>query len=130
MTDFLSPHHRSGTEILLMGDFNETLGVSNRGLDSIVNKFNLLDLLSYHHGLEGEIEIFSRGSKRLNYAFGTQELAESIVPIGLTLYNFVVSSDHRGLFIDFDVDALLGGDPSHLMLPAICGVKSNSLKQC
>ena len=59
LTDFPSPHHRSGTEILLMGDFDETLGVSNRGLDSIVNKFNLLDLLPYHHGMEGEIETYS-----------------------------------------------------------------------
>ena len=48
----------------------------------------------------------------------------------LTPYNFVVSSDHQGLFIDFDVDAFLGGDPSHLMLPAIQGIKSNSPKQC
>ena len=40
---FLSPHHRSGTEILLMGDFNETLGDSIRGLDLIVKKYNLLD---------------------------------------------------------------------------------------
>ena len=130
MTDFLSPYHRSGTEILLMGDFNETLGASNRGLDSIINKFNLLDLLPYHHGMEGEIETYSRGTKRLDCAFGTQELAESIVRIGLTPYNFVVSSDHRGLFIDFDVDAFLGGDPSHLMSPAIRGIKSNSPKQC
>ena len=84
-----------------MGDFNEALvGVSNRGLDSMVNKFNLLDLLPYHHGMEGEIESYSRGSKRLDYAFGTQELAESIVRIGLTPYNFVDSSDHQGLFID------------------------------
>ena len=50
--------------------------------------------------------------------------------IGLTPYNFLVSSDHRGLFIDFDVIAFLGGDPSHLMLPAIRGIKSNSPKQC
>ena len=116
--------------MLLMGDFNETLGVSNRGLDSIVNEFNLLDLLPYHHGMEGEIETFLRGSKRLDYAFGTQELAESIVRISLTPYNFVVSSDHRGLFIDFDVDAFLGGDPCHLMSPAICGIKRNLPKQC
>ena len=102
-----------------MGGFNETLGDSTRGLDSIVNTFNLLELLPYHHGMDGELETFARGSKRLDYVFGTQKLAESIVRIGLTPYNFVASSDHRGLFIDFDVDAFLGGDPSHLMSPAI-----------
>jgi endonuclease/exonuclease/phosphatase family metal-dependent hydrolase len=109
-----------------MGDFNETLGDSLQGLDAIINKYSLLDLLPYHHGMEGEVETHSRGSKRLDYAFGTQELAESIVRIGVTPYNFVVASDHRGLFIDFNVDAFLGGDPSHLMAPALRGIKSTS----
>ena len=34
---FLFPHHSSGTEIFLMGDFNETIGGLIRGIDSIVN---------------------------------------------------------------------------------------------
>ena len=80
--------------------------------------------------MDREFETFSRGSKRLDYVFGTQELAKSIVRIGLTPYSFVVSSDHRGLFIDFNVDPFLGGYPSHLMSPAIRGIKSNSPKQC
>lgn len=74
-----------------MGDFNEALGDSIRDLHSIVNKYNLLDLLPYHHGMDGEIETFSRGSKQLDYAFSTQELAESIVRIGFTPYNFLLS---------------------------------------
>jgi hypothetical protein len=130
LDNFLSTHHAAGTEILLMGDFNETLGDSIQGPDAIINKYSLLDLLPYHHGLDEEIETFSWGSKRLDYAFGTQELAESIVRIGITPYNFVIASDHRGLFIDFNIDAFLGGDPSHLMSPSLRGIKSNSPKQC
>jgi hypothetical protein len=127
---FLAPCHSKGIDILLMGDFNETLGESLRGLDAIVTKYNLLDLLPYHHGLDGKVETHSRGSKRLDYAFGTQDLAESISRIGITPYNFIVASDHRGVFIDFEIDSLLGGDPSHLMSPALRGLKSNSPKQC
>jgi hypothetical protein len=113
-----------------MGDFNETLGESLQGLDSIINKYDLLDLLPYHHGIDGEIETFARGSKRLDYALGSQELAESIVRIGVTPYNFIITSDHRGIFIDFDIDVFLGGDPNQLMSPALRGIKSNSPKQC
>jgi hypothetical protein len=127
---FLLTHHTKGVEILLMGDFNETLGDSLQGLDAILNKYSLLDLLPYHHGMEGEVETHSRGSKRLDYVFGTQELAESIVRIGVTPYNFVIASDHRGLFIDFNIDAFLGGESSHLMSPALRGINSNSPKQC
>jgi hypothetical protein len=127
---FLSTCHAKGVEILLMGDFNETLGDSLQGLDAILNKHSLLDLPPYHHGMEGEVETHSRGSKQLDCAFGTQELAESITRIGVTPHNFVVASDHRGLFVDLNVDAFLGGDPSHLMSPALRGIKSNSPKQC
>jgi hypothetical protein len=49
LDNFLSTHHAAGTEILLMGDFNETLGDSIQGLDAIINKYSLLDLLPYHH---------------------------------------------------------------------------------
>jgi hypothetical protein len=127
---FLSTHHKKGIEILLMGDFNETLGDSLQGLDAIINKHSQLDLLPCHHGMEGEVETHSQGSERLDYAFGTQELAESIARVGVTPCDFVVASDDRGLHIDFNVDALLGGDPSHLMSPALRGTKSNSPKQC
>ena len=130
LDEFLAPHHARGTEILLMGDFNETLGDSLQGLDSIINKYGLLDLLPYHHGIDNEVETYARGKKRLDYALGTQELAESIIRIGITPYNFVITSDHRGIFIDFDVDTFLGGNPSHLMSPALRGIKSNSPKQC
>jgi hypothetical protein len=76
------------------------------------------------------VETFSRSSKRLDHECGTQELAESIVRIGIAPCNFVIASDHHGLFIDFNSDAFLGGDPSHLMSPALRGVKRNSPKQC
>ena len=80
--------------------------------------------------MDGEIETFSRGSKRMEYAFGTQELAESIVQIRLTPYNFAVSG-HRGLFIDlFYIDAFLVDDTSHLLSPMVRGIKSNSLERC
>lgn len=79
---------------------------------------------------DGKVETFSRGSKRLGSVFGTQELKESIVHIGITPYNFVVASDHRRHFIDFDVDALFGGNPSQVMSPGLCGVKSHLPKHC
>jgi hypothetical protein len=34
---FLAPCHAAGAEILLMGDFNKTLGDSAQGLDAIIN---------------------------------------------------------------------------------------------
>lgn len=53
MHSFQQPHYTAGTEILLiMGDFNETLGGLLQVIDSIVIKYNLLDLFPYHHGMD------------------------------------------------------------------------------
>jgi endonuclease/exonuclease/phosphatase family metal-dependent hydrolase len=119
----------AGTELILLGDFNETLGESFHGLDALINKYALLDLMPYHHGIDGEVETYARGSKRLDYAFGTQILAESIVRIGYTPYNFVITSDHHGLFIDFNAESFMGGDPSQLMSHALRGIKSSDPKK-
>jgi hypothetical protein len=129
LDSFLAPHHAAGSEILLLGNFNETLGASTNGLDAIINKYDLIDLMPYHHSIEGEIETYSRGNKCLDYAFGTHLLNEPIVRIGYTPYNFVITSDHRGLFIDLDTDSFLGGDPNQLMYNALRGIKSTDPKK-
>jgi hypothetical protein len=41
-----------------------------------------------------------------------------------------MTSDHRGLFIDFNADSFMGGDPSQLMSHALCGIKSSDPKKC
>jgi hypothetical protein len=130
LDNFIAPHMAAGTAILILGDFNETLGESFHGIDALINKYTLLDLLPYHHGIDGEVETYARGSKRLDYAFGTQILAESIIRIGYTPYNFVITSDHRGLFMDFNADAFLGGDPSQLMSHTLHGIKSSDPQKC
>jgi hypothetical protein len=127
---FLAPHYDAGTEILLMGDFNESIGESLQGLNAVINKYGLLDILPYHHGIEGEVETYSRGTKIIDYAFGSQTINESVVQIGYTPCNFVVTSDHRGLFLDLNADVFLGGDPSQLMSPALRGIKSTDPKKC
>jgi hypothetical protein len=126
---FLEPHHAAGSELLLLGDFNEPLGESPNGLDAIISKYNLIDLMPYHHGMEGELETYSRGNKRLDYALGTNIMNNSIVRIGYTLYKFVITSDHRRLFIDLNADSFLGGDPNQLMSQALRGIKSSDPKK-
>jgi hypothetical protein len=70
--------------MLLLGDFNESTGESLQGINALINKYKLLDLMPYHHDIDGEIETYSRGNKCIDHAFGTQLLNESIVRIGVT----------------------------------------------
>jgi hypothetical protein len=60
----------------------------------------------------------------------TTDLAPSIWRCGVLPFNFVISSDHRGAFVDVDIDEFLGGDPSALMSAALRGIRSQSPKAC
>jgi hypothetical protein len=97
---FVAPCHAAGAEILLMGDFNKTPGDSAQGLDTIINKHNLLDLLLCHHGLNKEVDAFSCGSKRLDCALTSPSHAlvslHAILSSHLTIVNFllILTSTH------------------------------------
>jgi hypothetical protein len=102
------PLRAAGDELLVMGDLNEHLGANTSGMNAVVAKLGLVDTTSYHHRLDGKVPTCSRSNNRLDCMLCTNALAPSIC-----------SSDHRGVFIDVDVDKFLGGDPSALMSPAL-----------
>jgi hypothetical protein len=49
---------------------------------------------------------------------------------GVLPFNFVISLDHCGIFINVDIDTFLGGDPSTLISAALCGIQSTAPKAC
>jgi hypothetical protein len=121
---FLTPLQAAGDELIVMGDLNEQLGDSTSGMNAVVAKFGLVDSTAYHHGIEGEIPTYSRSNSRLDYILCSHGLAPSIWRCGILPFNFVISSDHRGVFIDVNIDNFLGGDPSPLMSAALRGISS------
>jgi hypothetical protein len=125
---FLTPLQAAGDELLVMGDLNEQLGDSTSGMNAVVAKFGLVDSTSYYHGVEGEVATCNRSSNRLDYILCTHAIAPSIWRCGVLPFNFVISSDHRSVFIDVDIDEFLGGDPSALMSIALRGIRSQSPK--
>jgi endonuclease/exonuclease/phosphatase family metal-dependent hydrolase len=112
----------AGDEMLLMGDLNEHLGDSTSGMNAVVAKLGLVDSTSYHHGIEGEVATCNRSNNRLDYILCSHGIASSIWRCGVMPFNFVISSDHRGAFIDVDTDEFLGGDPSALMSANLRGI--------
>jgi hypothetical protein len=78
----------------------------------------------------GKINTCSRSNNRLDYVLCTHGVAPSIWRCGVLPFNFVISSDHRGVFIDVDIDEFLGGDPSALMSIALREIRSQNPKAC
>jgi hypothetical protein len=127
---FLTPLQAAGDEIIVMGDLNEHLGDNASGMNAVVAKFGLVDSVSYHHGTDGGVAACSRSNNRLDCIPCTHAVTPSIWRCGVLPFNFVMCSDHRGVFVDVDTDEFLGGDPPALMSIALRGIRSQSPKAC
>jgi hypothetical protein len=130
LDSFLTTLQAAGDELILMGDLNEHLEDNASGMNAAVAKFGLVDSVSYHHGTDGEVPTHSRSNNRLDYVLCTHAIAPSIWRCGVLPFNSVACSDHRGVFIDVDIDEFLGGDPPALMSIALRGIRSQSPKAC
>lgn len=109
----LTELRESGDEILLIGDFNEQLGSDPDGMSRIVCSLSLVDALREYHSQEPPAT-YARGSRCLDYALATASVADSISRCGYEAFNSRYPSDHRGLYIDFDIDKLFGTALHHL----------------
>jgi hypothetical protein len=118
---FLIPLQAAGDELIVMGDLSEHLGDSASGMNAIVAKFGLVDSTTYHHGLDGELPTYSRSNNRLDYILCSHAIAPNIWRCGILQFNFVISSDHRGVFIDLWIST---------MSAALRGIRSTSPKAC
>ena len=109
--------HTADHDIILMGDFNESVGVKPEEMASVISEGRLTDAHCYKHGLDREMPTYARGSRRVDYILVSQRLTEPIRATGAEPYNFRIFSDHRGLFVDFALPGFFDRSPNALATP-------------
>ena len=67
LTAAIKKWQSAGAEIILNGDFNECLGDTPDGIGHLVTQCNLVRVHTSNHGIQGEPNTYSRGSKQLDY---------------------------------------------------------------
>jgi exonuclease III len=98
---FLSDQTRQGSDILLLGDFNERLGDEPNGMSQLAAKFQLVDLMATRHPLLDAPATYARGRARLDYALGTHRVATAIISAGYESFNFRFSYRSLGFLHQF-----------------------------
>jgi hypothetical protein len=116
---------QAGEEVILMMDSNESLDDSQGELTKWVRRLELTDIMAQKHGTEGEPETYNRGTERIDHIFLTQDICEFVTAAGILGYNKLIQSDHRPLYVDMDLAAFLGGEPSPLENGTPRGVMSS-----
>jgi exonuclease III len=117
-----------GSEILLVGDFNEAFGADSAGMASLATSCNLLDLMRIRHS-STDPATYSRGRTRLDYSLATGHVARALVKAGYEPFNSRFHTDHRASFMDFDTALLFGTATQQLGAHAPRILKSNNVSQ-
>jgi hypothetical protein len=107
---------RQNHDIILGGDFNETLDATNSGLLKIATSCNLTDPWLLRHPGHGPFKTQATGSKRIDSVLMSHRLLDSVRSIGYDPFGFITNSDHRPLFLDFHTRCLFG-DAVDMMPP-------------
>ena len=125
---FLEACISQGDEVLLMGDFNETIGVERNPTSAMLSELSLVNLMLTRH-LAPLPATYARGKKCLDYGFAARKVADALVACGYEAFNLRYTTDHRSYFFDFDTDLLFGAATPELASHQQCILKSGNVKQ-
>jgi hypothetical protein len=126
LTSEIKKWQGSGAEIILGGDFNKRLGETKDGLAQLITECRLADVHASNHGTQDEPNTYSRGSKRVDYIFSSPRVLEYIDICGIDPFHQVTHTDHHGLFMDVDLEGLLGGEMASILPPKLRGISSKT----
>ena len=128
LTVYLQECVSKGDELLVMGDFNERIGVERNPTSAMLSEFGLVNLMLSRHSAPLPVT-YARGRKCLDYGFATAHVAQALVACGYEAFNARYPTDHRPYFFDFDTDKLFGNATPSLSSPNQRILHSTNVKQ-
>jgi exonuclease III len=125
---YLSECKSKGDEILLLGDFNESIDGNFNGISRIIADFHLVDLMRCRSNQQPPAT-YSRGRLRLDYGLATRKIADALVGAGYEAFNARFPTDHRAYYFDLDTEKLFGSRTQSLAPPSLRMMHSTNGKQ-
>ena len=117
-----------GDELLLLGDFNESIDGNFNGMSRIITDFFLVDLMKLRSNQKPPAT-YSRGRLRLDYGLATRRVADALVTAGYESFNERFPTDHRAYYFDLDTEKLFGAHTQALAIPSLRLMHSTNVKQ-
>jgi hypothetical protein len=117
-----------GDQVMLLGDFNETIESPYSGIAAIAAELNMVDLMSTRSSVQPPAT-YARGRVRLDYGLATQQIAESLIAGGYEAFNTRYPTDHRAYYFDFDTNKLFGSETQPLASPSLRMLHASNMTQ-
>ena len=114
LTAFLKPMKQRNEHIILAGDFNEPLDSGTSNMSKICQDIGLSDVFSIRHRDTPEPATYIRGSRRIDYFLVSASVLPCVEKCGYDPFQYRLTSDHRGMFLDFNTKMLFGNQTQAL----------------
>ena len=115
LADFITNLIKKQHEIIVGIDSNEANDQPKNRVDKLFQLTKLIDVISQQHGIRKEPNTHIRGRKRIDFLFYSKHIYTFIDKSGITPFNKITTSDHRGLFLDLRLKSFL--KKSYIALP-------------
>ena len=114
LRQFIQATQQAGDNIILCGDFNETMSESHSGMATLAEACGLVDIFNIRLGTSDSPPTYQRGKRRLDYILMSPSLISAVRAAGYDPFGYRIVSDHRGYYVDLDVNILCGITPTKL----------------
>lgn len=131
MTDIiqeLRPLINKGINVLLMGDFNESVH-SNEGMSTKLMELGLFNVMEERLNTKELPRTHSRGSKAIDHVWATKYLLDNIKYAAYAPFGKFYDSDHRGIFLAIDEKILFNEHESKIIYHEFRRLKSGVPKR-
>ena len=122
----LSSTLQNSKAAILVGDLNEPVGHDLSLFATIASDQDLFDVHDTLLGDAANIPTYQRGHRRLDYCFASRSLRPYLSACGYNLFNQVLHSDHRALYVDFFLAEFLGKTAPIIATPSTRQISSQS----
>ena len=99
LAEFISILLNKKHEIIVDIDANEANDQPKNSVDKLLQLTKLIDVISQQHGIRIEPNTHIRGRKRVEFLLCSEHIYTFIDKSGITPFNEITSSDHRGFFL-------------------------------
>ena len=105
---FIDNERNMGNSIFLMGDMNDNLGLENGQVRNFLKSVGMKMTYEIRHGANEQLPpTHDRGSKCIDLIGCSEHIQENaIVKAGYAPFYFNFFTDHRGVFVDVDIEMI------------------------
>ena len=113
LANFINNLQQHKYEVIVEIDSNESNDQPKNRVDTLLHFTKLIDIISQQHGIKKEPNTRLSGSKCIEFVLCSKHISLFIDKCGITLFNEIKFSDHRGLFLDLHLTSFLKNNASH-----------------